>query len=96
MTKNNFKKVNFYKKFILLLKILMTVWTDSNYMKRRKGSKEVFDGYFKFEGRYIWYYGYKTKDNDTLHLYLEEKLHVEEEKDFLERIENGSKVYTIE
>jgi len=32
LTKNNFKKVNFYKKFILLLKILMTVWTDSNYV----------------------------------------------------------------
>ena len=31
-----------------------------------------------------------------LHLYLDEKLRVEEGKDFLERIENGSKGYTME
>lgn len=93
-SKENIKQVKDEQlKFIIPLRRTSSL---IDYTIRRKGGKEVFDGYFKFEGRYIWYYGYKTKGNDTLHLYLEEKLHVEEEKDFLERIENGSKVYTIE
>ncbi|MBP8977593.1 MAG: transposase [Bacteroidales bacterium] len=93
-SKENIKQVKDEQlKFIIPLRRTSSL---IDYTIRRKGGKEVFDGYFKFEGRYICYYSYKTEGNDMLHLYLDEKLRVEEGKDFLERIENGSKGYTME
>lgn len=93
-SKENIKRIKDEElKFVIPLRRTSSL---IDYTKMEQGNKGVFDGYFKFEGRYIWYYGYRTKDHDTLHLYLDEKLRVEEEKDFLERMENGSKGYTME
>jgi len=93
-SKSNLKQIKDEQlKFIVPLRRTSSL---IDYTITGKGNKEVFEGFFKFEGRYIWYYRYQTKDRDMVHLYLDEKLRVEEEKDFLERIENGSKGYTIE
>ena len=50
------------------------------------GNKKGFDGYFKFNERYIWYYRVKGS-NIPLWVYLDERLRVKEEEDYLMRIE---------
>jgi len=51
--------------------------------------------YFKYDDRYIWYACYE-KDGHKVATFKDEKLMVEEEKDFLNRIENKLENYDIE
>jgi len=51
----------------------------------RQGSKEAFEGYFKFNSRYIFYY--RCGSSIPVYVYLDDELKVQETKDYLERIE---------
>jgi len=51
----------------------------------KKGTKSAFEGYFKFGGRYIFYYRCET--SIPVYVYLDDELKVAEQKDYLERIE---------
>jgi len=51
--------------------------------------------YFKFEDRYIWYITYES-NNQRVYLYKDEKLKVQEQRDYLDRIETLPEYYQIE
>lgn len=51
--------------------------------------------YFKFEDRYIWYTFYPCQ-GQQLFLFKDEKLKVQEEKDYLDRIESLPEYYQLE
>jgi len=63
-----------------------------DYSCIKSGDKRKFDGFFQFENRIIWYYEYNVEDIDLkdkrIIVYLDEKLKIEEEKDYITRIEN--------
>lgn len=50
--------------------------------------------YFKFEERYIWYTHY-ILDGESIFIFKDEKLKVQEEKDYLDRIETLPEEYQI-
>ncbi|MBM3706794.1 MAG: transposase [Actinobacteria bacterium] len=50
-----------------------------------KGTKASFEGYFKFGGRYIFYY--RCESTIPVYVYLDDELKVQEVKDYLARIE---------
>jgi len=52
-------------------------------------------GYFKFEQRYIWHLSYE-KEGRKVFLFKDEKLRVQEEKDYLDRIETLPEYYQME
>ncbi len=51
--------------------------------------------YFKFEDRYIWYTSYECQ-GQQLFLFKDDKLRVQEEKDYLDRIESLPEYYQIQ
>jgi len=51
----------------------------------KEGSKEGFEGYFKFKSRYIFYY--KCGNSIPVYVFLDDELKVAEQKDYLARIE---------
>lgn len=51
--------------------------------------------FFKFENRYVWYAQYE-QDGQQLFLFRDEKLKVQEEKDYLDRIEKLPEEYSME
>jgi len=55
-----------------------------NYKILERGKKNNFEGYFRFQKRYIWYYKCKK---GKIWVFLDEKLKVKEEQDYLNRIE---------
>lgn len=58
-----------------------------------RGERRKFEGYFKFNDRYIWYYECRK----GLWLFLDEKLKIKEQEDYLVRIETHPELgYTIE
>jgi transposase len=62
-----------------------------DYIKMKQSDKSVFDGYFLFEKRSIWYYTYKLTEGDLsgrqIIVFFDQRLKVEEEKDYLFAIE---------
>ena len=56
--------------------------------KAKSGDKRLFDGYFQFEGRYIWHYATAMDETKTVTVFLDEELRNREEKDYLNRIES--------
>ena len=66
-----------------------------DYAKIQKGSDRVFDGYFLFERRAVWYYSY-IKESKRIVVYIDELLRTEEKKDFLSRIEEKKYEKTTE
>ena len=69
-----------------------------DYQKLEKGDKKDFKGYFKFQGRIIWYYSLIVDKEKglSINLYMDEELKLEENKDYLNRIETVPEKYTIE
>jgi len=69
-----------------------------DYAKAKTGDKSQFDGYVKYAGRFIWYYSFpvKNKKKTKITVFLDEELRNREEKDYLERVENGVQKYSIE
>lgn len=52
---------------------------------RLKKPKQKMKGHFKFHGRFIWHYSLKTPFG-TLFVFLDERLRVDEEEDYLNRV----------
>ena len=67
-----------------------------NYEKLQSSDKSLFDGYFKHEGRYIWYYTVSIDEKKSVTVFLDEQLRSREQKDYLDRIENGVLDYSID
>jgi transposase len=66
-----------------------------DYAPFDKSQRQGFQGYFKFNNRYIWYYSYPA-DKRMIHCYLDERLRAKEEHDYLTRIETHPETHTIE
>jgi len=66
-----------------------------DYQKVKSGDKQLFDGYFQYNGRYIWHYTTEV-DKRSVIVFLDEDLRNREEKDYLNRIESKIEKYTIE
>ena len=66
-----------------------------DYAPFKKSQKQGFQGYFKFNNRYIWYYSYPSNKR-MIHCYLDERLRAREEHDYLSRIETHPETHTIE
>lgn len=67
-----------------------------DYGPLKKGSKKVFEGYFRYKKRHIWYYRSK-RGNLPVWVFIDERLKVAEEEDYLSRIETHPEFgYTIE
>ena len=58
-------------------------------------NKSLFDGYFLFNGRAIWYYEYR-QENRRYIMYLDETLKAKEERDYLQRLEANVEKYSDE
>ena len=77
-----------------------------DYQKAASGNKRLFEGYFQFEGRYIWHYANTVDEEKTetetetktkmVTVFLDEELRNREEKDYLNRIESKTVNYTLE
>jgi hypothetical protein len=67
-----------------------------SYEKIQGGDKRLFDGYFKYEGRYIWHYTIVPDAKKSLTVFLDEELRSREQKDYLDRIDNGVLDYSID
>jgi len=63
-------------------------------LQEGKGYKNL-DGFFEFEKRMVWYYTLQT-DWGKLHVYIDDFLKVEEQRDYLMRIEKYPDSYTLE
>jgi hypothetical protein len=59
-------------------------------------SKSQFDGYFKYEGRFIWHYSYAVDNKKKITVFLDEELRNREEQDYLNRVEANTDNYSIE
>jgi transposase len=57
--------------------------------------KKEIKNYFEYQGRIIWYYAYE-KEGKKLTTFLDERLRVEEEQDYLIRIKTHPEEYTQE
>jgi transposase len=66
-----------------------------SYENLKVFNKQSFEGFFKYEGRIIWYYTIPC-DEEKINVYLDEELKAEEVKDFLNRIETLPEKYDIE
>lgn len=67
-----------------------------DYARIRQGDRRVFDGYFLFEKRAVWYYSYRLShgplEGKKVFVFLDERLRAEEEKDLLSRIKDEAKL----
>jgi transposase len=57
--------------------------------------KKGMHGFFQFEKRFIWYYSYEKKGANVI-TFLDEQLRLSEQNDYLQRIKELKKGYTIE
>lgn len=76
------------------LKYIIPLKRDNALIEYEKLDRKQL-AYFKFEERYIWYLSYE-KDGRKIHLCKDEKLRVQEEKDYLDRIETLPEYYQLE
>ena len=61
----------------------------------REGSKDAFEGYFKFKNRYIFYY--RCGNSIPVYVFVDDELKVAEQKDYLSRIETHPELgYSID
>ena len=67
-----------------------------DYEKVKSGDKSLFDGYFQYEGRFIWYYTTKIDEKKSVTVFLDDELRNREEKDYLNRIECKAVKYSLE
>ena len=67
-----------------------------DYEKVKSGDKRLFEGYFQYEGRYIWHYTMAVDEKKSVTVFLDDELRNREEKDYLNRIESKVVNYTME
>lgn len=58
-------------------------------------NKEAMDGFFEFEKRFIWYYSYEI-GNMKINTFLDEQLKISEQNDYLQRMKDNKRGYTME
>jgi len=63
--------------------------------KLKTGDKSSFDGHFMFQKRVVWYYEY-TLDGARYIVFQDSSLRMEEEKDYLQRVEAQHENYTMD
>ena len=56
-----------------------------DYSVLKEGDKKKFEGYFRFNERFIWYY--RSRKEVSVWVYLDEALKAKESQDYLSRIE---------
>jgi hypothetical protein len=81
------------------LKFIIPLPRDSAYIdygKIKAGDKALFEGYFRYRGRYIWFYSCRLDTKKRVFLFLDEELRNREESDYLSRIESKMQDYSIE
>ena len=66
-----------------------------DYTPLAMSAKSGFEGYFKYQERFIWYYTIK-QENKKVIVFYDDGLRSKEEYDYLSRIENKVENYTIE
>lgn len=76
------------------LNFIIPLQRDSKLIDYSKLDKRT-NQYFKFQDRYIWYYSYQV-EGMTLYLFKDEKLEVQEQKDYLDRIVSLPEKYNQE
>jgi len=65
-----------------------------DYSPVKQSDKKLFDGYFLYENRIIWYYR-KVEEKSSVIGYVDDILKSYEEKDYLTHIENHREGFTI-
>lgn len=66
-----------------------------DYGVLEKGDRKKFEGYFQFKKRFIWYY--RSGKDLPVWVYLDERLRVKEQEDYLSRIQTHPEFgYTVE
>jgi hypothetical protein len=58
-------------------------------------NKKAMDGFFEFEKRFIWYYSYERNGLQVIS-FLDEQLKLSEQNDYLRRLNENKKGYTLE
>lgn len=86
------ENVSFLKKEAI--NFIIPLQRDSKLIDYSKLNKRE-NQYFKFQERYIWHYSYQTEDM-TIYLFKDEKLEVQEQKDYLDRIVSLPEKYNQE
>lgn len=66
-----------------------------DYTSFETATKESLSGFFRYDGKIIWYQTNKT-EKGIVHTFLSDELKTEESKDYLNRIETHPEKYTIE
>lgn len=66
-----------------------------DYTSFETAAKESLDGFFKYEGKIIWYQTKRT-EKGNVHTFLNDELKAEESKDYLNRTEMHPEKYSIE
>lgn len=64
-----------------------------DYCPLSRGDFKKTNGYFIWQGRVIWFYGYERQGR-SFFTYLDERLQVEEERDYLQRIRTRPEEYS--
>ena len=59
-------------------------------------SKTLMNSYFKFQDRYIWFYSQQSDNGRRVTIFLDDKLRVSEEHDYLDRIDKYPEQYEIQ
>lgn len=67
-----------------------------DYSLIKQNNKQLFDGFFEYEKRFVWFYQLNLDNGKTLFVYMDEELKNREEKDYLNRINNKIEDYSIE
>lgn len=81
------------------LQFVIPLKRDSNYFDNtpiKTGDKSKFEGHFMFNKRPVWHYSRKIDDTKKVFIFIDNDLKTEEEKDYLQRIENDLEGYTME
>jgi hypothetical protein len=64
--------------------------------KRERRDKRYFDGFFKYEERFIWYYATPVDNKKSITVFLDDELRAREQRDYLERVNNDALNHTID
>jgi len=67
-----------------------------DYSIMKSENKKLFEGYFEFEKRFIWYYSIPAEQGKKVFIFLDQELKTTEEKDYLNRISDQKENYSIE
>jgi transposase len=62
----------------------------------KQNNKQLFNGFFEHEKRFVWFYQLPLDNGQTLFVYMDEELKNREEKDYLNRVKNKIEDYSLE